>query len=204
MAKIYERIDDRLRAFIAEQPMFFVATAPLDGGHVNVSPKGYTDTFRVLDDHTIAYLELYGSGAETIAHLRENGRITVMFCSFGRSPKILRLHGMGRVLRQDAPEWPALAGRFGAGHPGVRSIIVVDVTRVADSCGYAVPVMDLVGERSLLDDQHGRRTADQWGERVMVNAESIDGLPALDHDHPAPDPTAGEPGMAPVSGSGGG
>lgn len=188
MAKLYDRIDDRLRAFIAEQPMFFVATAPSAGGHVNVSPKGYTDTFTVLDDHTIAYLELYGSGAETIAHLREDGRITVMFCSFARSPKILRLYGTGRVVRPDAPEWRALAGHFGPDHAGVRSIIVIDVTRVADSCGYAVPVMDLVGERTLLDDQHGRRTAEQWPARVEVNAESIDGLPALDPDHPAPRP----------------
>ena len=188
MAKLYDRIDDRLRAFIAEQHMFFVATAPSAGGHVNVSPKGYTDTFTVLDDHTIAYLELYGSGAETIAHLRQDGRITVMFCSFGRSPKILRLYGAGRVVRPDAPQWRALAGHFGPDHPGVRSIIVIDVTRIADSCGYAVPLMDLVGERTLLDDQHGRRSADQWPARVKVNAESIDGLPALDPDHPAPRP----------------
>jgi hypothetical protein len=197
VAKIYDGIDERLRAFMAEQPMFFVATAPLGGGHVNVSPKGYTDTFTVLDDHTIAYLELYGSGAETIAHLRENGRITVMFCSFGRSPKILRLYGTGRVVRPDAPEWAGLADRFGTGHAGVRSIIVVDVTRVADSCGYAVPMMDLVGERTLLDDHHGRRSAEQWTERVHVNAESIDGLPALSPDHPAPAPDL-------VSGSSGG
>src|ERR671914_204935 len=107
VAKLYDRIDDRLRAFIAEQPMFFVATAPSAGGHVNVSPKGYTDTFTVLDDHTIAYLELYGSGAETIAHLRENGRITAMFCSFGRSPKILRLYGTGRAI--SAPITPVCA-----------------------------------------------------------------------------------------------
>ncbi|HEU5157267.1 MAG TPA: pyridoxamine 5'-phosphate oxidase family protein [Streptosporangiaceae bacterium] len=188
MAKLYDRIDDRLRAFIAEQPMFFVATAPTEGGHVNVSPKGYTDTFAVLGDHRVAYLELYGSGAETIAHVRQNGRITLMFCSFGRSPKILRLYGTGRVVRPDAPEWRELAGRFGPGHPGVRSIIVIDVTRIADSCGYSVPMMDLVGERTLLDDQHGRRTAAQWPERVKVNARSIDGLPALDPDHPAPRP----------------
>jgi hypothetical protein len=195
VAKTYDRIDDRLRAFIAEQPMFFVATAPVAGGHVNVSPKGYTDTFVVLDDHKIAYLELYGSGVETIAHLRENGRITVMFCSFGRSPKILRLYGTGRVVRPDAPEWDTLADRFGPNHPGKRSIVVVDVTRVADSCGYAVPMMDLVGERTLLDDAHGRRGAAQWAERVKVNAESIDGLPALDPDHPAPVP-AGESARA--------
>lgn len=197
MAKIYERIDDRLRAYIAEQPMFFVATAPHAGGHVNVSPKGYTDTFAVLDDHTIAYLELYGSGSETIAHLRQNGRITVMFCSFGRTPKILRLYGTGRVVRPDAPDWAALAGRFGAGHAGMRSVIVIDVTRIADSCGFAVPRMELIGERTQLDDQHARRTAPQWAERVKVNSESIDGLPALDLDHPAPRPTERAPQTTP-------
>jgi hypothetical protein len=188
VAKVFERIDDRLRAFIAEQPMFFVATAPQADGHVNVSPKGYRDTFAVIDDHTVAYLELYGSGTETIAHLRENGRITVMFCSFGRTPKILRLYGTGRVVRPDAPEFAALAGRFGTGHVGVRSIIVIDVTRIADSCGYSVPQMDLIGERSLLDDQHARRRAEQWPERVKRNLESIDGLPALAPNHPAPAP----------------
>ncbi|HEX6470353.1 MAG TPA: pyridoxamine 5'-phosphate oxidase family protein [Streptosporangiaceae bacterium] len=199
MAKIYDGIDERLREFIAEQPMFFVATAPLAGGHVNVSPKGYADTFAVLDDHTFAYLELYGSGAETIAHLRENGRITVMFCSFGRQPKVLRLQGTGRVVRQDAPEWASLAGRFGTGHVGVRSIIVVDVTRVADSCGYAVPMMEFAAERTLLDDQQARRPAEQWPDRVKRNARSIDGLPALDADHPAPtpaDPAPADPAPA--------
>ena len=186
MAQVFDRLDARLRAFIAEQPVFFVATAPQAGGHVNVSPKGYTDTFAVFDDHTVGYLELYGSGAETIGHLRENGRITVMFCSFGRSPKILRLYGSGRVVRPDAAEWDDLAGHFGTGHPGVRSIIVVDIERIADSCGYAVPYLEYAGERTMLDDQHGRRTAEQWTGRVAVNEASIDGLPALDPDHPAP------------------
>jgi hypothetical protein len=186
VAKLYESINERLRAFIERQPMFFVATAPTAGGHVNVSPKGYRDTFAVLDERTVAYLDLYGSGAETIAHLRDNGRITLMFCSFERQPKILRLHGSGRVIRPDAEEWDGLARRFGSGHAGTRAIVLVDVHRVADSCGYAVPLMELVGERGLLDDQHGRRPADEWVPRVRRNAESIDGLPALDPDHPAP------------------
>ncbi|GLY77839.1 pyridoxamine 5'-phosphate oxidase family protein [Actinoallomurus iriomotensis] len=186
MAKLFEAIDQRLREFIEAQPMFFVATAPHEGGHVNVSPKGYQDTFSVLDERTVAYLDLYGSGAETIAHLRDNGRITVMFCSFARQPKILRLYGTGRVVRPDDDEWDALAGRFGDGHAGTRAIVVVDVERVADSCGYSVPIMEVVGERSLLDDQHRRRPAEQWPARVLRNAESIDGLPALEPDHPAP------------------
>jgi hypothetical protein len=186
MAKTYSCIDDRLRAFISKQPMFFVASAPSSGGHVNVSPKGYQDTFAVVDDVTVAYLDLYGSGSETIAHLRQNGRITVMFCSFDRQPKIVRLYGTGRVVRPDSPEWPDLIGRFGTDHAGTRAIIVVDVTRVADSCGYAVPFMELAGERSLLDDQHGRRTPEEWVPRVRRNERSIDGIPALDADHPAP------------------
>ncbi|MFB9836826.1 pyridoxamine 5'-phosphate oxidase family protein [Actinoallomurus acaciae] len=186
MAKLYDAIDQRLREFIEAQPMFFVATAPREGGHVNVSPKGYQDTFSVLDERTVAYLDLYGSGAETIAHLRDNGRITVMFCSFDRQPKILRLYGTGRVVRPDADEWDLFAGRFGDGHVGARAIVVVDVDRVADSCGYSVPFMEVVGERSLLDDQHRRRPDEQWPSRVLSNAESIDGLPALEPDHPAP------------------
>src|SRR3954451_4913396 len=133
VAKLYEAIDERLQAFIAEQPMFFVATAPDAGGHVNVSPKGYQDTFAVLGERTVAYLDLYGSGAETIAHLRDNGRITVMFCSFSKQPKILRLYGTGRVVRPDEAEWDALIGRFGPGHAGTRAMVVVDVERVADS-----------------------------------------------------------------------
>ncbi len=187
MAKVYESINERLQEFIAEQPMFFVATAPASGGHVNVSPKGYQDTFSVLDERTVAYLDLFGSGSETIAHLRENGRITVMFCSFARQPKILRLYGTGRVVRPDAPEWAELIVRFGADHAGTRAIVVVDVERVADSCGYSIPFMELVGERSLLDDRHGRRPPGDWRSRVQANAESIDGLPALEPDHPAPD-----------------
>jgi hypothetical protein len=186
VAKLYDAIDQRLRDFIEAQPMFFVATAPRDGGHVNVSPKGYQDTFAVIDERTVAYLDLYGSGAETIAHLRDDGRITVMFCSFARQPKILRLYGTGRVVRPDADEWDSLIGRFGDGHAGTRAIVVVDVERVADSCGYSVPFMEVVGERSLLDDQHRRRPAEQWPSRVRRNAESIDGLPALEPDHPAP------------------
>jgi hypothetical protein len=186
MGKVYDVIDERLRAFMADQPVFFVATGPDSGGHVNVSPKGYRDTFAVLDGTTVAYLDLFGSGAETIAHLRENRRITIMFCSFGRQPKILRLYGSGRVVRPDDPGWHSLAGHFGTGHAGTRAAIVVDLERIADSCGYSVPFMELAGERSLLDDQHARRGPDEWAKRVRNNAESIDGLPTLSADHPLP------------------
>ena len=108
MGKVYAELDERLRKFISRQPVFFVATAPRetaagDGGHVNVSPKGYRDTFAVLGPLTVAYVDLTGSGSETIAHLRQNGRITIMFCSFGKQPKILRIYGRGRVVLPSAP-----------------------------------------------------------------------------------------------------
>lgn len=180
MGKLYERIDDRLRDFITAQPLFFVATAPLNGGHVNVSPKGYRDTFAILDDRTVAYLDLHGSGAETIAHLRENGRITVMFCSFDRSPKILRLQGTGRVVLPGDSDWTALARNFRISGVKPRSIVVVAVSRVADSCGYAVPYMELVEERSMLKDWVDRKSEeDLVAYRAQKNSVSIDGLPAI-------------------------
>jgi hypothetical protein len=191
MGKIYAGLDVRLRQFIADQPLFFVATAPTctgpaDGGHVNVSPKGYRDTFAILGPSTVAYLDLIGSGAETIAHVRQNGRITIMFCSFTKTPKILRLYGSGRVVLPGEPDWRALAGHFPAatgdeaGTDGNRAIIVAELDRIADSCGYAVPVMDLVQERDLLNGSNERKTAEQLVTyRAERNAVSIDGLPAL-------------------------
>src|ERR1700760_3466533 len=121
MAKEFSRIDESLREFIGNQALFFVATAPSEGGRVNLSPKGYRDTFAVLDDHTVAYLDLFGSGAETIAHLRDNGRITIMFCSFTRNSRILRLFGTGRALRSDGAEFASIRGHFGGHHPGLRA-----------------------------------------------------------------------------------
>jgi predicted pyridoxine 5'-phosphate oxidase superfamily flavin-nucleotide-binding protein len=180
MGKVYERLDDRWRRFIAAQPLYFVATAPSGpDGHVNVSPKGYADTFAIFDDTTVGYLDLDGSGIETIAHLRQNGRVTVMFCSFGRTAKILRLYGTGRVVVPADPDWDHLVSQFGQ-HPGVRSIIVVDVDRIADSCGYSIPTMTEASERDLLDrwatrdDVRARRSA-----RAGAPRASIDGLPAL-------------------------
>jgi hypothetical protein len=181
MGKVYERLDDRWRKFIAAQPMYFVATAPSGpDGHVNVSPKGYPDTFAILDENTVGYLDLDGSGVETIAHLRQNGRITIMFCSFGRTAKILRLYGTGTVVVPADPNWPDLIGRFGP-HPGVRSIIVVELDRISDSCGYGVPTMTAASERDLLnrwatrDDVRARRRTRSASARA-----SIDGVPALD------------------------
>ncbi|MFC4372808.1 pyridoxamine 5'-phosphate oxidase family protein [Nocardia halotolerans] len=187
MGKVFDRIDDKLRAFIAAQPMFFVGTAPSDGGHVNVSPKGYRDTFAVLDEHTIAYLDLFGSGSETIAHLRDNGRITVMFCSFDRVARILRLSGTGRIVRPDSTEFEQLRAHFGTEHPGIRAVVTVSVERIADSCGWGVPRLELVEERPVLDQAHTRRTDADFARRIAGdNSVSIDGLPALDPDHPVP------------------
>jgi hypothetical protein len=188
MGTVFAEIDADIRKFIEAQPIFFVGTAPSGSdGLVNVSPKGYQDSFAVIDGHTVAYLDLFGSGAETIANLKQNGRIVVMFCSFTRNSRILRLHGHGRVLRADDAEFARFAPRFNLEHPGLRSIIVVDVERVADSCGYSIPYMNLVDERPVLDKVHARRTPEEWAERVAgVNAKSLNGLPALDPDHPLP------------------
>jgi hypothetical protein len=193
VGQVYPELDDRLKSFITSQPMFFVATAPsLDesgaGGHVNVSPKGYRDTFAVLGPRTVAYLDLTGSGAETIAHLRQNGRITIMFCSFGSAPKILRIYGMGRAVLPADADWPELAPHFpaaaaaaaGGDRGDQRAIIVVAADRISDSCGYAVPVMELTQERDLLTRWSQRRSPDELAAyRLNHNATSIDGLPAL-------------------------
>lgn len=197
-----EEIDERLSAFIAEQPVFFVGTAPSGSdGFVNVSPKGYRDSFAVLGPHRVAYLDLFGSGAETIAHLRQNGRIVVMFCSFARNSRIVRLYGHGRVVRPDEPEFALHAHRFGPEHPGPRSLIVVDVERISDSCGYAVPYMESAGERPVLDAVHRTLTAQEWEHQVKIdNAVSIDGLPALEPDHPVPTPVP--PGPRPARAAG--
>ena len=190
MGKIFERIDDHQREWIAEQALFFVGTAPLAAdGHVNVSPKGPIGSLRVLDDHTVAYLDIVGSGAETIAHLRENGRIVVMLCAFEGPPRILRLHGRGEVITPDDDRFAELLERCAFTEPAIeesrRSIVVVDVSRIADSCGYGVPLMSYEGER-----EHARRWAEKkmrvGGREAIVdyqrtkNAESIDGLPALE------------------------
>jgi hypothetical protein len=199
MGKLYPELDERLRKFIARQPVFFVATAPSlssddDGGHVNVSPKGYSGTFAVLGPHRVAYLDLTGSGAETIAHLRQNGRITIMFCSFDRQPKILRLYGSGRIVLPGVPEWDELAANFpatgyGSSTASQRAIIVVDLNRIADSCGYAVPIMELAEERDVLARHDERKTAAELAAyRAEKNAVSIDGLPALSPELPATQP----------------
>jgi Pyridoxamine 5'-phosphate oxidase len=178
MGRVLEAITDELAEFIAAQRVFFVATAPTDGGHVNVSPKGL-DTFAVLDPNTVAYLDLTGSGVETVAHLRENGRITIMFCAFDGKPNIVRLYGRGEVLPIGEPSADALLPRFGE-YPGARSVIRVQVDRVSTSCGYGVPLLSYEGERDQLLQFAERRGPDGLVEyREEKNAVSIDGLPGL-------------------------
>ena len=179
---MYDGIDDKLRAWLLVQPMFFVSTAPLDAdGHVNVSPKGMAGTFAVLGPTQVAYLDYFGSGAETIAHLRENGRIVLMWCAFSGPPKIVRLHGSGRVVLTDDPEFAELRPRFAKEREkAVRSIIVVDVQRTSDSCGYSVPNLEFVADRDILDLHQDKRPEEYFVEYGRSkNATSIDGLPAL-------------------------
>lgn len=193
MSKVHEAIDDRMAAFLAAQPVFFVGTAPLAGdGHVNVSPKGLAGTFAVLGPMQVAYLDYTGSGAETIAHLRENGRIVLMFCAFDGPPNIVRLHGRGRVVLTADPEFDELRRHFPKERElGQRSIVVVDVDRVSDSCGFAVPFMTLREDRDLLDRHAEKRDADYfdryWRDR---NAASIDGLDAVPMPVPAQNASA--------------
>jgi hypothetical protein len=179
MGRTYDAIDDTLAAFLRAQHVFFVATAPLAGsGHVNLSPKGL-DSFAILDPHTVVYLDLTGSGVETIAHLRENGRITLLFCAFEGPPKIVRLYGRGRVVAGDDPEFDTLARRLPE-RVGTRSAIVVTLDRIADSCGYGVPRYRYEGERSQLVDWAERKgAAGVVAYRAERNAVSIDGLPGL-------------------------
>ena len=181
MSKVLEAIDGRLEAFLMEQPVFFVGTAPAGGeGHVNVSPKGLAGSFTVLGPHQVAYLDLTGSGAETIAHLRDDGRICLMFCAFTGPPKIVRLHGRGAVVLPGAEGFAEIAGRF-AERPGVRSVIRVDLDRVSDSCGFGVPLMSLEGDRAQLVRWAATKGPDGLDEYHRTrNGRSIDGLPALE------------------------
>lgn len=183
MGQVYDGIDDKLGGWLVDQPVFFVGTAPSGSeGHVNVSPKGMAGTFIVRDLHQVAYLDYFGSGAETIAHLRDNGRIVLMFCSFEARCRIVRLHGRGRVVQREDAEYPALRAEFTKDREkGARSVIVIDVERVSDSCGYSVPLMDFVGHRDVLDLHQERKPDEYYSTPVSAqrNGRSIDGLPAL-------------------------
>jgi hypothetical protein len=182
MGKLYDAISDEHRVFIEQQPLFFVASAPLaPAGHVNLSPKGL-DSFRVIDPSTVVYLDLTGSGNETAAHVAENARLTIMFCAFQGHPKILRLYCRARVVTRASKEWATHASRF-APQPGIRQIVVANVENVQTSCGFGVPLMTFAGQRDQLP-----RWAESKGEDGLVeyrrhkNAISLDGLlsPATD------------------------
>lgn len=178
MGKDYPEITPKIADWVGRQKMFFVATAPLSAdGMVNCSPKGM-DTFRIIGPKTVAYLDLTGSGVETISHLGENGRIVIMMCAFEGPPDIHRFHGRGEALLTGTPEYDALIGHFDE-LPGTRSIIRIAVDRISDSCGYSVPFYEYKGDRDGLV-----KWAEKKGEAGIRdyqrenNARSIDGIPS--------------------------
>jgi hypothetical protein len=173
-------IDESIGQFITSQPLFFVASAPLDArGHVNLSPKGL-DTFRILGPRQVCYLDFNGSGVETIAHLKENGRIVLMFCAFQGPPNIVRIYGRGKAVEPDHTEFQSLLETFPL-HESVRSIIVVEVERVTDSCGYGVPLLRYEGERPQLSAWARKQGPEGLkAYRQRKNRQSIDGLPGLE------------------------
>lgn len=179
MGKTYDEITPQLAEWIGQQKVFFVATAPLAAdGLVNCSPKGM-DSFRILGPREVAYLDLTGSGIETIAHLRENGRIVFTFCAFDGPPKIVRLHGAGSVVALGEPGYDALRARF-PDHPGARAIICARLSRIGDSCGFGVPRYEFVAERDALIRTAESKGPDGLAEyRLRKNARSLDGLPGL-------------------------
>ena len=181
MGRVLEAITDELAAWINAQHMFCVATAPLGAdGHVNVSPKGFAGSFVVLGPHEVAYLDRIGSGAETIAHLRENGRITIMFNAFEGKPEIVRLYGRGEVIRPDDARFPSFAAHFPETPRGTRSVIHVQVDRVSNSCGFGVPFMEYKGDRATMGTWTAKKSDAALAAYVTEqNAVSIDGLPAV-------------------------
>jgi hypothetical protein len=182
MGKTYEQIPAALADWIRQQHLFFVATAPLSAqAHVNCSPKGL-DAFRILGPNRVAYVDLTGSGAETIAHVRENGRIVFMFCAFAGPPNIVRLHGQAQVITPRAAEWAPLMSQFPE-FPSARAIICADITRVSDSCGYSVPRYDFKQDRDTMARWvENKGVAALPAYRRQKNLKSIDGLPALGAD----------------------
>ncbi|MGV8874081.1 MAG: pyridoxamine 5'-phosphate oxidase family protein [Rhodococcus sp. (in: high G+C Gram-positive bacteria)] len=179
MGKIFERIDDSLKTWIEAQPMWFVGTAPLQGdGHVNVSPRGH-DSFSVLGDREVAWVDYTGSGVETIAHIRENGRVCVMFASFDSRPRIVRLHGTGSVWLPGDALFEDVVARHPV-NPSTRAVVSVDVTRISDSCGWGVPIMEVAGEHDLIRRHAEKKGVDGMEKyRAERNAVSIDGLPGF-------------------------
>jgi hypothetical protein len=188
MTTLFDAIDESLARWVGRQRMFFVATAPSDGGHVNVSPKGPIDSLRVLGPTRVAYLDFVGSGIETVAHLRDDGRIVVMLCAFEGAPRIVRFHGRGTVLHPGDEGFAELAASFGFDHrtAAKRCVVVVDCDRISDSCGFGVPLMRYEGERRQTNgwiDAKLRQSDTALDDyRREQNAVSIDGLPGADWD----------------------
>lgn len=182
--KVYDAITPELAEWIAAQPMFFNATAPINAaGHINLSPRGL-DTLRIINPHEVAILDFTGSGNETAAHLGENGRMTIMFCAFSGPPRILRLYGRGEVVLPHAADWAELRQYFAVNLPGVRQIFHLQVERVQTSCGFGVPEMQLLGQRSdLLDWAHKKGPDGIRAYQDKNNRRSIDGLPGPDYNH---------------------
>jgi len=180
MGKEYTEIDARLQTWMARQKIFFVATAPLAAeGLVNCSPKGL-DSLRVLGPRRLAYVDVGGSGIETVAHLKENGRIVIMLCAFEGPPKILRLYGRGRVIEPHAADFADRVAEFPQ-QPAVRNLVEVTVTRIIDSCGYGVPLYDFRADRDSFRNYHADKSAEFIADyRRAKNATSLDGLPGLD------------------------
>lgn len=179
MGKVYEALTPELIEFIQAQQMFFVGSAPLSAdGHVNLSPKGM-DSLRVIDSLTLAYLDLTGSGAETIAHVRENGRLVMLFCAFEGSPLLLRVHGNAEVIFAQDPQFLQWRARFPE-QVGVRSIIKLSATRIADSCGWTVPEYQQVGNRDYYNKYAEHKGVEGIRKSQLAsNMQSIDQLPAL-------------------------
>jgi hypothetical protein len=190
VGKVFEQIDEHLREWIARQPLFFTGTAPLAGdGHVNVSPKGPIGSLRVIGPRTLAYLDMVGSGAETIAHLRENGRIVIMLCAFEGPPRIVRIHGRGEVVLPADERFDELLADCRFEEPAAaearRAIIVVEATRISDSCGYGVPLMSRQGRREHADLWAAKKLRTGGPEALRdyqreKNGASLDGLPAVE------------------------
>ncbi|KAM7187276.1 hypothetical protein V8F20_011031 [Naviculisporaceae sp. PSN 640] len=206
MGQFYQTIPPNIYEWILQQKIFWVGTAPLSGsGHVNISPKGGL-YFGLLNDHTFWYIDLSGSGNETISHLYEpgNGRITIMFSAFDGSPRIVRLWGHGKVLENDTAEFHDFVKKHDVKTiPGSRSIIVVDVHQVGSSCGYSVPKFDFKSFRTTLNEWNAKKAkefeegkTEQSFPRYWAykNAESVDGLPGLELGRR----TAKEEGIAPI------
>lgn len=180
VGKIYSKVDERIANWISDQKMFFVSTAPLSGdGLINCSPKGM-DTFRVLGDRKVGYLDMTGSGVETIAHLKENGRIVIMFCAFERAPKIIRFHGNGAVFEKGSSEYHDRIAAFEE-YPGTRSIIEVEIDRISDSCGFTVPLYEFKDDRDTLLKWANTKGPDGVLEYQQdKNLKSLDALPGLE------------------------